>query len=90
MLTIPAKPIFPDKASNDRSETTARRRRLLKGNWASDLEDFIQDSVALDRRAIWGPWIHHPTFSNKGVKLWRFFIHGSHPWNRKRECRSRA
>ena len=54
MLTIPAKPIFPDKASNDRSETTARRRRLLEGNWASDLEDFIQDSVALDRRAIWG------------------------------------
>ena len=54
MLTLPAKPIFPDKASNDRSETTARRRRLLEGNWASDLEDFITDSVALDRRAIWG------------------------------------
>ena len=54
MLTMPAKPIFPDKTSNDRSETTARRRRLLEGNWASDLEDFITDSVALDRRAIWG------------------------------------
>lgn len=54
MLTLPSKPIFPDKASNDRSETTARRRRLLEGNWAPDLEDFITDSVALDRRAIWG------------------------------------
>ena len=53
MLTLPTKPIFPDKASNDRSETTARRRRLLEGNWAPDLEDFITDSVALDRRAIW-------------------------------------
>ena len=54
MLTLPAKPIFPDKASNDRAETTARRRRLLEGNWGSDLEDFITDTVALDRRAIWG------------------------------------
>lgn len=54
MLTMPSKPIYPDKITNDRSETTARRRRLLEGNWASDLEDFISDSVALDRRAIWG------------------------------------
>ena len=34
--------------------TTAIRRRLLEGNWGSDLEDFITDTVALDRRAIWG------------------------------------
>ena len=54
MLTQPVKPMYPDKATNDRCETTARRRRLLEGNWAPDLEDFITDSVALDRRAIWG------------------------------------
>tara|TARA_B100000405_G_scaffold224944_1_gene160240 strand:+ start:2051 stop:3505 length:1455 start_codon:yes stop_codon:yes gene_type:complete len=54
MLTIPSKPIFPNKSENDRAETTARRRRLLEGNWAEDLEEFINDTVALDRRAIWG------------------------------------
>ena len=54
MYNIPAKPAFPDKATNDRCETTARRRRLLEGNWAPDLEDFLTDTVAIDRRQIWG------------------------------------
>ena len=54
MYNIPAKPAFPDRESNDRAETTARRRRLLEGNWAPDLEDFLTDTVAIDRRQIWG------------------------------------
>lgn len=54
MYTLPPKPPFPDKATNDRTETTARRRRLLEGNWAPDLEDFLTDTVAIDRRQIWG------------------------------------
>jgi hypothetical protein len=54
MYTLPPMPPFPDKATNDRTETTARRRRLLEGNWAPDLEDFLTDTVAIDRRQIWG------------------------------------
>lgn len=54
MFTIPSKPIFPDAETNQRVEVTARRRRLLEGNWADDLEQFLTDTIALDRRSIWG------------------------------------
>ena len=54
MYTLPAMPPFPDKSTNDRTETTARRRRLLEGNWANDLEQFLSDTVSVDRRQIWG------------------------------------
>ena len=73
MLTMPSKPIYPDKTTNDRSETTARRRRLLEGNWASDLEDFISDSVALDRRAIWGALDTSSNVFKQGCEAFFFF-----------------
>ena len=47
-------PTFKDNPTNERVEATARRRRLLEGNWGEDLELFVQSQIPIDRRGSWG------------------------------------
>lgn len=53
-LSIPPKPVAPTNEIERRWRFQAKKRRMLTGNWAMDLEDELQKHLPTDRRAAWG------------------------------------
>ena len=53
-LTIPPKPAAPTPEIEDRWRDSAKRRRMLTGNWQLDLEEELSKHLPIDRRRAWG------------------------------------
>ena len=53
-LTIPPKPAAPTPEIEDRWRHSAKRRRMLTGNWLLDLEEELSKHLPIDRRRAWG------------------------------------
>lgn len=54
-MSISVKPRAPSQDENDRQDHTALRVRMLTGQWESDLEGTLAQSLPPDRRESWGP-----------------------------------